>query len=175
MSLNSNLQLYPITENDTDLIVKWRNNINVKKNFIFQEQFTREIHLNWLKTNVFTEKALQFIINYNGISIGSTFLRDIDYSNNKAEFGIFIGEDEYRGKGLGTQATLQILRYGFEELNLNKIFLRVLNNNTYAVNSYMKSGFQEEGLFKEDVYIKDKYYDVLFMSILKKEWIKVND
>lgn len=170
MFLESNLQLKPITENDTDLIIKWRNNINVKKNFIFQEMFTKEIHLNWLKTNVFMGKTAQFIINYNEIPIGSTFLRDIDFNNNKSEFGIFIGEDNYRGKGLGTQATLNILRYGFEKLNLNKIFLRVLSNNTSAVNSYIKSGFQKEGLFRDDICINNKYYDVLFMSILKDEW-----
>lgn len=175
MNLNSELQLKPITENDTELIVKWRNNINVKKNFIFQETFTREIHLKWLKTNVFAGKTAQFIINYNGISIGSTFLRDIDFINNKAEFGIFIGEDNYRGKGLGTQATLQILKHGFENLKLNKIFLRVLNDNIAAVNSYIKAGFQKEGLFREDVFINNKYYDVLFMSILKNEWSKFYD
>ncbi len=175
MDLNSKLKLEPITEEDTDLILKWRNNINVKKNFIFQQMFTKDIHLNWLKTNVFTGKTAQFIINYDGTSIGSTFLRDIDVDNNKAEFGIFIGEDNYRGQGLGTQATLQILKYGFEKLNLNKIFLRVLNNNTSAVNSYIKSGFQKEGLFREDVCINNKYYDVLFMSILKNEWRKIND
>lgn len=168
MLLESKLQLEPITEKDTGLIIKWWNNVNVKKNFIFQETFTREMHLNWLKTNVFTGKTAQFIINYDGISIGSTLLRDIDFNNNKAEFGIFIGEDNYRGKGLGTQATLQILKYGFE--NLNKIFLRVLNNNTTAVNSYRKAGFQKEGLFRDDVCINNKYYDILFMSILKNEW-----
>lgn len=163
---NEKVILRYIDENDTTNIVKWRNNSNVRKNFIYQETFTEEIHNNWMKNYVNTGRVVQFIIveKSTGYSIGSVFLRDIDEKNNKAEFGIFIGEDEARGKGFGTEATNLILDYGFNKLKLNKVFLRVLAKNIGAIKSYEKAGFDREGLFREDVRIKDNYEDVIFMA-----------
>ena len=58
----NNIYLKPIDEKDTDLIIKWRNNSKVRKNFIFQEKLTKEIHEKWLKDKVFTGNVVQFII-----------------------------------------------------------------------------------------------------------------
>ena len=44
--------LRPITAEDTPLIVKWRNTESVRRNFIFREPFTAEMHENWLRTRV---------------------------------------------------------------------------------------------------------------------------
>nr|MCR5420618.1 hypothetical protein [Lachnospiraceae bacterium] len=62
-----------ITEEDTDLILKWRNSYNVKKNFLYKKDITREDHLNWLKNKVDKGKVIQFIIieKKTGIPIGS--------------------------------------------------------------------------------------------------------
>lgn len=162
--------LKPINKNDTPNIIKWRNSENVRKNFIYQEELTIETHTRWLENKVNTGEVVQFIIieKVKNLDIGSVFLRDIDTKNNKAEFGIFIGEDEARGKGLGQEATRLIVEYGFNQLKLNKIFLRVFAQNTGAIKSYEKAGFIKEGLFKEDVKINDSYYDVIFMGIINE-------
>lgn len=169
--------LKSINEDDTDLIIKWRNNPRVRENFIFQEKFTEKIHNDWLKNKVYTGDTAQFIIieQKTNKPLGSVYLRDIDKINKKAEFGIFIGEDDFRGKGYGKEATSQIITYGFSQLKLNKIFLRVLENNAIAINSYIKSGFKKEGLFKEDVVIRDKHCDIVFMAMLKSDWRKMHE
>lgn len=156
---------------DTDDIVRWRNNDNVRKYFINQTLFTKESHLKWMEDYVSTGKAYQFIIleKESNISIGSVYLRDVDRTHKKAEFGIFIGEDKYRGSGIGIEATKLILEYGFNELDLNKIFLRVLTNNYKAIKSYLNVGFKYEGYFREDVCVNSKYFDVIFMGILRDE------
>lgn len=171
------IYLKSINEDDTNLIIKWRNNPRVRKNFIFQEKFTEKTHNNWLKNKVYTGNTAQFIIieQKTNKPLGSVYLRDIDNINEKAEFGIFIGEDDFCGKGYGKEATSQIIMYGFSQLKLNKIFLRVLENNAIAINSYIKSGFEKEGLFKEDVMIGDKYYDIIFMAMLKSDWRKMHE
>ena len=92
------------------------------------------------------------------------FLRDIDDEHHKAEYGIFIGEDDARGKGVGTAAAELILKYGFEELKLHKIFLRVLADNGRAVHSYEKAGFKKEAYLKDDVFIDGKYRDIILMA-----------
>lgn len=118
--LKDNLILREITIEDTENIIKWKNNPKVKKNFCIQEDLTKEVHLNWYKNKIQTGEVKQFIIKDEalGIEVGSTYLRDIDMKNKKAEFGIFIGEDSARGKGIGTKSAELTIEYGFCKLRI---------------------------------------------------------
>lgn len=163
------VELKPITKEDTDYILKWRNSDRVRKNFIYQEPFTKEGHERWLETMIETGKAAQFII-YDKSSqqpVGSVYLRDIDPVNEKAEYGIFIGETSAAGRGLGSEAARLTVQYGFEQLGLHKIFLRVFADNVGAIRSYEKAGFIKEGHFKADVKIDNIYRDMVFMAMIK--------
>ncbi len=165
------IYLRSIEESDTDNIIAWRNKPDVRKYFINQELLTIQNHTNWLRNYVETGRVRQFIIvsRKDGKGIGSVFLRDIDVINKKAEFGIFIGEEEYLGCGFGTQALGLIMEYGFQELHLNKIFLRVLADNVRAIKSYQKSGFSQEGYFRKDVFVNSELKDLIFMAKLRDE------
>lgn len=166
------IRIRPITVEDTNLIVKWRNNPAVMTNFIYQKELTEEEHINWLYTKVFNGDTKQFIIEEIATDkrIGSVYIRDIDINHHKGEFGIFIGEDSARGKGYGTMATVQLLRYAFESLELNRVFLRVFADNPSAIACYKKAGFTEEGIAREDVWINNVPRDIVFMSVLKSQW-----
>lgn len=170
--LGDKVKIRPITMEDTELIVKWRNKESVRKHFIFRDDFTNEMHKNWMETKVETGEVIQFIIEVlddsddNSVPIGSVYFRDVDMKNRSAEFGIFIGEDCTRGKGLGTEATRLFVEYGFQILGLHRIVLRVLKENERALKSYLNVGFEVEGCAREMVYLDEKYQDVIFMSKL---------
>lgn len=168
---NEKIELRSIEEQDTSLIVRWRNKDSVRKNFLYQKPFTEEGHLKWFHDMVQKGKVEQFIICLagNGVKVGSVFLRDIDYVNHKAEYGIFIGEDFARGNGIGTEAARLILEYGFHTLNLHKIFLRVLADNVGAIKSYQKAGFKEEGYFRDEVVLDNQYRDLVFMAAINEK------
>lgn len=163
--------LRPITMDDTESIVKWRNNPSVQKNFIFREQFTYEMHKHWMETKVKDGEVVQYIIISadDNSPVGSVYYRDIDMHNKSAEFGIFIGEDSARGKGIGTEATTLFTRYGLEDLGFHRISLRVLDGNDGAYRAYEKSGFVKEGVFRDMVYLDGKYRDVIFMAVLSSD------
>ena len=163
----NNLVLRPITESDTSLIVFWRNKESVKKNFLYRGDFTEETHRKWLEEKVKTGEVIQYIIEYKKQDVGSVYLRDIDYDNSSAEFGIFIGEDSARGKGIGTEATKIMLDYGHNQLGLHRIFLRLIAENTAAYKSYRKAGFVTEGVFRDMKKIGGRYIDIMFMSSIK--------
>lgn len=160
--------LRPIRWDDTEYIVKWRNNPNVRNNFIFREKFTNVMHENWMKTKVETGEVVQYIIEdlTNGQPVGSVYFRDIDEENDSAEYGIFIGEDSVRGKGMGTETAKLFVKFGLEKLGLHRIFLRVLRDNQTAYKSYEKAGFQKEGIFRDMVKLDDKYVDIIFMAVI---------
>lgn len=161
--------LREITMDDTENIIRWRNNPKVKKNFCIQSDFTIESHTKWYNTMILTGKVKQFIIidKESNLSVGSVYLRDIDHINKKAEYGIFIGEDSCRGKGLGSDAANLIIEFGFNTLKLHKIFLRVFSDNKIAINSYEKAGFKIEGVFKDDICLSNgNFQDMTFMAII---------
>ena len=159
-----------MTHEDTDLIVAWRNSDAVRRNFIYQELFTREGHENWIRTQVDTGKVVQMIICDMATDkpLGSVYIRDIDRHHNKAEYGIFIGEADARGRGIGTAAAQLMLRYCFEEVGLHRVYLRAFAENMQAIGSYEKAGFVREGLLKDDVCIDGEYRDIVWMAAVGK-------
>lgn len=168
--IGKKIYLREINKDDTDNIIKWRNCNEVRKFFIDQQLLTEDIHNGWLKSNVETRRAIQFIIvlKEEDLPIGSVFLKDIDLKNNKAEFGIFIGEEFGRGKGYGREALKIIVDYGFKVMKLNKIFLRALEENKAAIKCYQSVNFVCEGIFKEDVKSENQYKNIIFMALFNK-------
>lgn len=160
--------LRPITDADTMNIVRWRNSDHVRKNFIYQTLFTPESHRQWLQEKVETGLVEQFIIHSRkaAIDVGSVYLRDIDQTHKRAEFGIFIGEESQMGHGIGSECIRLIVQYGFETLGLHKIFLRVLADNEIARRSYEKAGFMQEAYLKDEVCIRGVYKDLILMRII---------
>lgn len=162
------IYLRDMTLEDTDLIVKWRNSDGVRKHFIYQALFTKEGHEQWVHTMVETGKVVQLIICEadSDKPVGSVYIRDIEKQHNKGEYGIFIGEEEARGRGLGTAAARLMIHYAFEELGLHRLFLRVYADNMRAIGSYEKAGFVREAYLKDDVCINGEYRDIVLMAVL---------
>ncbi|MCH5256703.1 MAG: GNAT family N-acetyltransferase [Lachnospiraceae bacterium] len=151
---------------DTDKIVEWRNKERVRRNFIYQDDFTVEGHLNWIETQVKTGHVVQFIICEKGTdkAVGSVYFRDIDRQKSCAEYGIFIGEDDALGKGFGTKAAKLALSYAFEELGLSYVFLRVFEDNIGAIKSYEKAGFHIIEGKQEEITIDGNVRSMIFMD-----------
>ena len=158
--------LRKMTREDTADIVRWRNSEAVRKNFIYRGAFTPEGHENWIRTMVDTGKVVQFIIcdTASGGALGSVYIRDIDRESRRAEYGIFIGQPEARGRGVGTAAARLMLHYCFEEEGLHRVFLRALAENGQALRSYEKAGFVQEGRFHDHVFLDGSFRDVIFMG-----------
>jgi len=156
------LSVRPITLDDTDNIIKWRNNPRVVNNFLYRATITPKDHIHWMNTKVASGNVLQFIILANDVPIGSVYFRDIDYEQMTAEYGIFIGEDEAAGLGYGKTLSKWAVEYCRNELKMKSLSLRVLADNTSAVKSYINAGYKCIEI-KED-YIDGR--DLLFMEIM---------
>ena len=102
--------------------------------------------------------------------IGNSSFFDFDWIARSAEVGIMIGDKSVWNQGYGTETMILLQRHGFGTLNLNRIFLRVYAENKRAIRTYEKTGFVHEGRMRQGVYKHGKYFDVLFMSVLREEW-----
>lgn len=171
MAAGQRVWLRPMTVEDTEKIVAWRNKDFVRKNFIYQEFFTKEGHLSWIRDQVETGHVVQFIICLSdGRQIGSVYLRDIDREKGTAEYGIFIGEEDALGCGYGTETAREALAYAFTELKLQKVFLRFLEDNIGAMKSYEHAGFRLMDR-RETVMMEQGERVVRFMEIDRSGWL----
>lgn len=139
------VRLRLITSEDTDLIVKWRNNERVRQNFVYRVPFTRDIHENWLTNQVFAGNVVQMIIcekARDNRPVGSVYLKYIDQDKTEAEYGVFIGEDDATGKGYGNETARLAVDYA-REIGIKRLILRAFSYNSVAIRSYENAGFKE--------------------------------
>lgn len=174
-------------EKDIPLKVEWINNPQNNKFLHYDLPLKVDKTIEWFhkKDN---GKRIDCMIEYRGVPVGIIGLLQIDEINSKAEYYITIGENLFKGKGVATKATKAIIDYGFNILNLHKIYLTVDSRNEIAIKLYKKSGFKLEGYFiddlfcdKESVFINRERYAIiqntlkngggvkLYFEILKKK------
>lgn len=114
--------------------------------------------------------AFAMIDKKTGTHIGNAGLYVINWISRAAEYRIIIGEKKFWNKGYGQEAANLIVEYGFDKLNLNRIWLGVNADHAKGVRSYEKSGFKREGLLRQEIYRNGRYYDAVRMSILRSEF-----
>lgn len=102
--------------------------------------------------------------------IGTISLEDFNWIERSAVLGIFIGDEDYRNNGYGTEAIQLLLEYGFKYLNLHSIRLNLLSINERAHKCYLKCGFKDTGKSREEIFLNGRYYDKLHMDILENEF-----
>jgi RimJ/RimL family protein N-acetyltransferase len=102
--------------------------------------------------------------------IGNVDLSGLDWVARTAWVGIGIGDRAYWGKGYGSDAMNQVLRFAFEALNLRRVNLDVFEYNPRAFQSYIKCGFKEEGRMRQWMQRGGERFDLIFMGILREEW-----
>jgi RimJ/RimL family protein N-acetyltransferase len=84
-----------------------------------------------------------------GRHIGNCSLYNIDRYRREAELGIMIGDKAYWNQGYGHDAVQALVRYGFERLGLDRIYLYSLAWNVRAQASFRKVGFVERRRVRE--------------------------
>lgn len=162
------IYLRPITIEDTDLAVRWRNHPVVVKNFIYREPISREEHLNWLENKVFKGLVHQFIVcgKEGDIPLGTIYLQKFEEDNRKAEWGIYLDAEQTYGKGIGTEAAKLLLKYAFEELGMHKVVSRVLAYNKASVRMNEKAGYVQEAYLKDELFLDGQFEDLIFFGAI---------
>ena len=122
-----------------------------------------------------SNEICSFVIinNENQNLIGTISLKNHSIANAKIEVGtLWIGK-EYWGKlpELKNESAFELLKYCFEDLELNKVEFRVDFKNIKSQNLIKKIGAKFDGNLRKDVKVKGVYSDSLVFSILKEEWI----
>lgn len=163
------IQYEKFVEQHIPTYYKWRNDETVA---VFdQSEFLRprsyeEIE-DWAQILV---NGHTYIASVDGVYIGTIALMKVDERNRHAELAIVIGEKDYWSKGYGSQMMHTLLEYGFEGLNLDRLYLHVFSFNERAIKFYEKFNFKHEGTLRNMLYRNGKYHDLLAYGLMRDEW-----
>lgn len=170
---NEKVSFRAIEKDDIFLIANWLNDGEITYFMVYgQKPASREQIMAWMAEQQSNRENVVFMINElkTGKSIGLAGLHNIEGTARKAEFRILIGEKDFQGKGYGTSAVKLITFYGFDRLNLNRIYSGFVSENKAAEGAYKNAGYIYEGTFRDDVYRNGRYCNVIKISILAKDY-----
>lgn len=150
--------------------VVWMNHPAVYKTMHFVPPITLDKTIEWFEKNQSNASRIDFAFeNLEGQLMAMGGLTAIDYSVRKAEFYVFVNPN-YQRQGIGSKATGLICKYGFDVLNLHKIYLYTNASNTGAKKTYENMGFKLEGRHRDELICNEKYDDRLYYGLLSSEF-----
>lgn len=171
MRTGKNVYLSPMNVEDTEKYIEWLNDARVSDGLgrTGMGPCTPEMEKKWIQ-----EQAGQYQFAIVRLSdhtlLGNCGFDNISHRNQHAEVGLFIGEEESRGKGYGAEALSLLLEYGFNEMNLNNIMLKAFSFNERAIACYKKVGFREFGRRHQADFVRGEWQDDVYMEILREDW-----
>ena len=152
--------------------------------FIYQQENTRNAMALWFEEpyssfdelsllydkHILDQSERRFIVQEDdGTPVGVVEIMDIDLLHRTAEIQVYINS-AFTGNGYATKAMAYGVRYGFNNLNLHKLYLYVDVKNASAIHIYEKLGFRREGTLIEQFFVEGQYHDSYFMGMLHNEY-----
>ena len=104
--------------------------------------------------------------------IGTCGFTRIDTANNSAEIGYVLNPDFHR-RGFGSEAVRRVLKFGFEELGLQRIEARFMQGNEASLALMKSVGMTFEGYMRDIMLVKGKYRTIGISSILRSEYEEI--
>jgi RimJ/RimL family protein N-acetyltransferase len=136
------VSLVEMLDEDQPIFHKWHSeNEELLRLIDCDDVPTMEDQLKWYARSAQPDRRMFSIVLSKGELIGHGGFVDIGKEEKTAQLRITIGPPKYWGKGLGTEATNLIIQYGFEQMDLSDIWLRVRMDNERAIKAYEKLKF----------------------------------
>lgn len=167
--------LRAIEREDLDLMRNMLNDPEIEK-FVVGWAFpvSKYQQEEWYVNNIRDKNNQRFIIETpENKAVGLATLVDIDWKNRKASHGIKLAITKNRTKGIGTDTVMALMRYAFEELQLNRLDGSWFEDNIPSQRLYKKCGWKEEGKYRKYIYKNGKYHDLVIVGILREEYKKL--
>lgn len=145
---------------------QWRNKEEIRKFMLTQHIITEEEHCKWIENLTHKNDGRFWVVFVETTPIGSVYLQNINYEKLTSEWGFYIGEDAYRGGGLGKMVLFKLLEMFFDEMNFESLVTKVLSNNIVALSIYKKFKFRQ---------IDDRsqnHKTIVLLEFSKEDWMQ---
>ena len=164
------VELRAIEREDLPSYIDWLNDPEVMAYFGPLEPMSLAEEQQWYDNQLKQSNTRNFAVFYRDEHVGGAGYSQIDWRERSAEIGLFVGRKDLWDRGLGTDIMSTLVRFGFEQMNLHRIFLRVYEENIRATKCYEKVGFTYEGKWRDAAFRHGRYHHIVWMSILEDEY-----
>ena len=171
MLVGERVRLRLLERGDLESIAQWRREPRVAANFFGAWPFASSEQERWYEGYLADPTQRMWIVETaQGGPIGCMALTSIDYHNQSAELGrVLIGDQNHIMADCAKEAVGILVRFAFQDVNLNRIEVRFFANNTAAGDLYRACGFLPEGVLRQAIWKAGEHQDVMLMSILRGE------
>jgi RimJ/RimL family protein N-acetyltransferase len=167
------IMLREISREDIPIINRWRRDPVVADGVGAPRRFIGlDVDLQWYDEYLArrgTEVRCAVCMTESSQLVGMVSLTRIDYVHRNAEYNAVVGERGEQNRGIGTAATRAMVKHGFFDLNLHRIYVSIVRENVGSIRMCQKAGFREEGTIREGAYKNGQYHDLVLMGVLKSE------
>lgn len=173
------IYLRALNLHDLEWTHKWHSDRSLYETLVGPFRFVSlKAEESWLQDRVAysnQELNLMVCLKKNDQPIGMVSVRDIDWITRKGHLsGIFIGEIDYHGKGYGTLALRMMLDHCFLDLNLNRMFAHILDDNLASLHIFEDCGFTKEGLLQQHAFKDGKFRNVILVGLCADKYFLQN-
>lgn len=166
--------LRALEKEDLVLLRDWRNNPDFRKNFREHRELNLQNQENWYNRTYANPNDFMFVIVdiETNVPIGACGLLYTNWINRSADFSFYIGYNElYIDDKYAYDAANTLIKYGFEDLNLNKIWMELYEYDHRKLDFFKgKFKFHIDGKLRQNAFSEGKYWDSFIISILKSEF-----
>jgi RimJ/RimL family protein N-acetyltransferase len=141
-----------------DNTFEWMQNVELKKMFLLDKEISKSSHLDWFESIQDDCSQEIFAIIYNKHHVGNIGLKNIDAKNKKAEIWVYLGDLDYRGKGIAKKSLLQLENNKVGELN--KIYAHIADYNFSSFKTFASVGYTIEAFFQKDMLFKNRFINI---------------
>lgn len=115
------------------------------------------------------KQEISFVMHYNNQLVGRIGIHYINQQNKCGAIGYWLIK-EAEGKGIVTKASIAIINYGFQQLQLQRIELKAATTNHRSLAIPVRLGFRKEGILRQAEKVSNQFFDICLYSMLKEEW-----
>lgn len=165
--------LRAIEPRDLEPLRQWRNKPDFRRYFREYREISAEMQEAWYRNSVLNDPRTRMfaIDDANGKLLGACGLCYIDGINRNADFSIYLGADDlYIDDVFAPDAGRTLLRYGFEELNLHRIWAEIYDFDAPKQRLLPGLGFRQEGRHRQTHWSEGRWSDSLFYGLLAGEF-----
>lgn len=113
---------------------------------------------------------LMFAIRHHGEAVGVCGLTYIDWKNRHAEVSIYIGEVEWKEKGIGGKALRCLCQYAFRELGFLSLWAEIFEGNEVSANLFARGGFVKAGFLHKRLWRDGRARGSYFYEMTDEDW-----
>lgn len=175
MLIGKAVGLRAIEEQDLDQLLEWRNQVEYRRFFREYRELNSAAQKNWFEQIVLHDehtRMFSIIDLQDGGLLGACGLCYIDWVNRCADFSIYIGKNNlYIDDVYAIDAAKTMIRYGFEELNLHRLWSEIYEMDEKKKRLFATLGFIHEATHKETHWTEGKWVDSWYFRLLRNEWV----